>query len=130
MEIQCRNLQYEEEYNKLLLNKKKLEESGGTITSQFEKMMETNLLSKTIQLSTVFHLLSNGCPMTDYPKMTKYLSFIQVPKFPSSHWSLSSGWEWGKYLAQVEKDDMKEKIANATFLSLSLDEVMDIDNTS
>ena len=41
-----------------------------------------------------------------------------------------SGWEWGKYIAQVEKDDMKEKIANATFLSLSLDEVTAIDNTS
>ena len=67
--------------------------------------------------------------MTDYPKMMKYLSFIQVPIFPSSHWSLSSGWECGKYLAQV-KDDIKEKIANATFLSLSLDEVMNIDNTS
>ena len=61
--------------------------------------------------------------MTNYPKMTKYLYFIQVPNFPSSHWSLLSGWEWGKYLAQVEKDDMKEKIANATFLTLSLDEV-------
>ena len=92
--------------------------------------METNLLSKTIQLSIVFHILSNGRPMTNYPKMTKYLSFIQVPNFPSSHRSLSSGWEWGKYLAQVEKDDMKEKIENATFLSLSLDEVMTIDNTS
>ena len=45
--------------------------------------------------------------MIDYPKMTKYLSFIQVPNFPYSHWSLSSGWKWGKYLAQVEMDDMK-----------------------
>jgi hypothetical protein len=41
-----------------------------------------------------------------------------------------SGWEWEKYLAQVEKDDIKEKIANARFVSLSLDEVIAIDNTS
>ena len=108
------------EYNEFLLNKKKLKESEGTIKSQFGKMMETHFLSKTIQLSIVFHLLSNGRPMTDYPKMMKYLSFIQVPNFLTSHWSLLSGWERGKYLAQVEKDDMKEKIANATFLSLSL----------
>ena len=53
--------------------------------------------------------------MTNYPKMTKYLYFIQVPNFPYSPLSLSSGWECGKYLAQVEKDDIKEKIANATF---------------
>ena len=55
--------------------------------------------------------------------MKNYLSFIQVQNFQCSHWSLASGWEWGKYLSQVEKDDMKEKIANATSLSLSLDEV-------
>ena len=44
---QCRHIQYEEEYNKFLINKRKLEESGGTITSQYGKMMETNLLSNT-----------------------------------------------------------------------------------
>ena len=53
-----------------------------------------------------------------------------MPNFQSSHWSLSSGWEWGKYLAQVEKDDKKKNIANASFLSFSLNEVTTIDNTS
>ena len=41
-----------------------------------------------------------------------------------------SGWEWERYLSQVENDDLKEKIANARFFSLSLDEVTTIDNTS
>lgn len=68
--------------------------------------------------------------MTNYPYYMKLLSFLQVSNFPSSHWSVMSGWKWAKYLAQVEKDDMKEKIANARFLSLSLDEVTTIDNTS
>ena len=85
------------------------------MASQFGKMMESKLLSKMIQLSIVFHILSNGRPITDYPTMTKYLSFIQVQNFPSSRWSLSSGWEWGKYIAQVEKDHMKEKIAKGKF---------------
>ena len=92
--------------------------------------METNLLSNTIQLSIVFHILPNGHPMTNYPKMMKYISFIQLPNSPSSHFSLSSAWEWGKYLAQVENDDIKEKTTNATFLSLYLDEVTAIDNIS
>ena len=61
--------------------------------------------------------------------MTKYLSFIQVPNFPSSHWSLSSGREWGKYLAQVEKDDMKRRLQMLHFCQ-SLDVVTAIDNTS
>ena len=127
---QCRHKQYEIEYNKFLSNRRKLEESGGTITSQFGKMMEANLLSKTLQLSTVFYILSNGRPMIDYPKMSEYVSFINAPNYSSSHWSMTSGWEWAQYLAQVEKEDMKEKIASATFLSLSLDEVTAIDNTS
>ena len=50
--------------------------------------------------------------------------------FSSSHWSVTSGWEWAKYLAQVEKDDLKEKIANVGFFSLYLDEVTSIDNSS
>jgi hypothetical protein len=92
--------------------------------------MEINFLSKTIQLSIVFHILSKGRPMTDYPDYIKYLFFLQMPNFPSSHWSLTSGWEWAKYLAQVENDYMKEKIASARSMSLSLDEVTTIDNTS
>ena len=53
-----------------------------------------------------------------------------MPNFSYSHWSLTSVWEWEKYISQVEKDDMKEKIVGARFLSLSLDEVTTIDNTS
>ena len=68
--------------------------------------------------------------MKNYPKILKFLSFIKAPNFSSSHWSMTCGWEWAQYLAQVEKDDLKEHIANATFLSLSLDEVTAIDNTS
>ena len=75
-------------------------------------------------------MLSRGRPMTDYPNYKKYLSFLDVSNFPSSHWSVTSGWEWEKYPSQVEKDDLKEKIVNARFFSLSLDEVTTIDNTS
>ena len=68
--------------------------------------------------------------MTNYPNYQNYVSFLEVSNFPSSHWFVTSGWEWTKYLAQVEKDDLKEKIANAIFFSLYLDEVTTIDNTS
>jgi hypothetical protein len=127
---ECRHVKYADEYNKYLISKEKLEAGGGSITYLFEKTMEINLLSKTIQLSIIFHILSKGHPMKDYPYYMKYLSFLQILNFPSSYWSLMSGWEWEKYLAQVEKDDMKEKIASARFLSFSLDEVTTIDNTS
>lgn len=127
---ECQHAKFEGEYKKFLVSKGKLEASGGTITSLFGKTMEINLSSKMIQLCTIFQILSCGHPMKIYPNYMKYLYFLQVPNFPSCHWSIPSGWEWEKYLAQEEKDDMQEKIANDRFLSLSLDEVTTIDNTS
>ena len=100
-------MQYVEEYKKYLISKRKVEASGGTIISQFEKTMERSLLSKMIQLSTIFHILCEGRPMTDYPDHMKFISFLQLPNFPSSHWFVTSGWEWARYLAQVENDDLK-----------------------
>ena len=44
---ECQHVKYQEEYNKYLISKSKLEASGGTITSLFGKTMERNLLSKT-----------------------------------------------------------------------------------
>ena len=76
--------------------------------------MERNLVSKTTQLSIVFHILSR-CHPIDYPNYNNYVSFLEVSNSPSSHWYVTSGWEWARYLAQVEKDDLKEKIANAIF---------------
>jgi hypothetical protein len=64
---ECRHVKYVDEYNESLISNQKLEAGGGTITSLFEKTMERNLLYKTIQLSIVFHILSKGRPMTDYP---------------------------------------------------------------
>jgi hypothetical protein len=127
---ECQHVKYENEYNKYLISKGKLEASGGTITSLFGKMMEIILLSKPTQLSIVFHILYKGCLMIDYLDYKKYLSFLQVSNFPSSHWYITSGWEWERYITQVENDSMKEKIANARIFSFSLDDVTTIDNTS
>eukprot|EP01018_Ginkgo_biloba_P012269 Gb_00696 [translate_table: standard] len=127
---ECRHIKYANDYEQYLISKGKLEASKGTITSLFGKMMVTNLLSKTVQLSTVFHILSRGRPMTNFPEYMNFLSFLEVSNFPTSHWSISSGWEWERYIAQVEMEDLQEKIRTSRFLALSLDEVTAIDNTS
>jgi hypothetical protein len=72
-----------------------------------------------MKLSTIFQILSKGHSMKNYPNYMKYLSFLQVSNFPFSHSSIMSAWEWERYVAQVENDDMKENIVNARFLSLS-----------
>ena len=103
---ECRHVKYQEEYNKHLISKSKLEASGGTITSLFGKPMARNLLSKMTQLRIVFHILSRGCPMTDYPDYKNYVSFLEVSNFPSSHWSITSGWKWAKRGSHGESSSM------------------------
>lgn len=68
--------------------------------------------------------------MNDYPEYKELLSFHGVPNFPNSHWSVSSGWEWATYMSEVIKEDLREIVNRSQFISLSLDEVTAIDNTS
>ena len=75
------HVKYQEEYNKHLISKSKLDASGGTITSIFGKTMDINLLSKTVQLSTVLHILSIVCPMTDYLDDKNYVYFLELSNF-------------------------------------------------
>jgi len=63
---ECQQVQYEDEYKKFLVSKGKLKESGGTIIPIFGKMMEIIFLSKTIQLCTIFKILSSGRSMKYY----------------------------------------------------------------
>ncbi|KAH9291551.1 hypothetical protein KI387_043264, partial [Taxus chinensis] len=49
---------------------------------------------------------------------------------PQSHWSDTSSWEIAKCLSLVEKEDLKLCVQQAKYISLSLDEVTAVDNTS
>lgn len=91
--------------------------------------MEINSLSKMIQLSIVFHNISKGFPMKNYPHYINYLSFHKVLSFPSSYWSITSGWISTTYLAQVENDDIKKRFQMLSFLSISLNELRAIDDS-
>jgi len=53
---ECRHVKYQEEYNKHLISKSKLEASGGTITSLFGKTMEQIF---TIQDDAIKHCISH-----------------------------------------------------------------------
>lgn len=69
--------------------------------------MWTTLLAKTMQFLTIFKILKNGRPILDYLNYKSYLQFRGVHHFPCSHWLQSSAWEIVKYLAMVEKEDLK-----------------------
>lgn len=119
-------MDYEEHYQKM----SKIATCKGTLEAQFGKAMEAANLSKTIQMIVVFHILSRGHPMIDYPKYSSLLSYLNVPHYPYSHWSINPGWEWENCLVAVEKEDLKDKVKESNFIALSLDEVIAVDNTS
>ena len=68
--------------------------------------------------------------MTDYLEMSGLLHFLKVPNYPVSHWSINSGWEWASCIVQLEIEDVQSKIKESTFIALSLDKFMTIDNMS
>lgn len=57
-------------------------------------------------------------------------SFINIPNFPNNHWFEGSAYQMLKYLAIVEVEYLGEKVKRAQFISLSLEEMIIVDNTS
>ena len=68
--------------------------------------------------------------MRDFSEYGNLLSFLRVPHYPMSHWSIYIGWEMASYLAKVENQNVQERVKESKFISLSLDEVIVVDNTS
>ena len=67
-------------------------EVQGSINVIFAKASEVEERGKAVQLSNVFHILSRGRPMTNYPKMSGLLHFLKVHNYLVSHWSINSRW--------------------------------------
>ena len=75
----------------------------GSIEDFIGKATEVQNVGKVVQLGVVFYIFSRGRPMKDYPSMTALLHFLKTRNYPNSHWSVNSGWEWTRCLAQIEK---------------------------
>lgn len=102
----------------------------GFIEDFLGRVMEVENIRKFIQLSVILYILCRGHPMIDYPSITGLLHFLKVYNYLNIQWLVNSGQEWAAYLTQVEREDMKAKIKKSHFIALSLDEFMEIDNTS
>ncbi|KAH9323967.1 hypothetical protein KI387_043908 [Taxus chinensis] len=129
-EKECMHVRYAAEYEAEQKKHRHLLEKGGTITSHIGKMKETNLHAKFIQFSTLFQILKKGRAMSDFLDFKVLYQFNGMLNVPQSHWSESSGWEMAKCLSMIEKEDLKENVKKANFISLSIDEVTAVDNTA
>lgn len=106
---ECLHVKHALEYDENMQRNVKFVESRGSIEAQFGKIMVGVQLKKIVHLSVVFHIFTRGRPMIDYPEYNNLLSFLGVPNFPSTHWSINYGQEWASCLVEVEKQDLQEK---------------------
>ena len=86
--------------------------------------------AKGIQFVTIFHIMKRGRPMSYFGENRMLYQVIGLKNVPQSHLSDTSGWEIAKCLSMVEKEDMKLCVQKAKYISISLDEVTAVDNTS
>jgi hypothetical protein len=85
---------------------------------------------KLVQFQVLFWLLSEGHPMTQYAAFKELLTQLSVANFSRKHWSPDSGWEMAEALAHVVSETTKSILKQASFISVSADEVTMIDHES
>ncbi|KAH7428771.1 hypothetical protein KP509_09G016700 [Ceratopteris richardii] len=129
---ECRHLQNVDAYNSHLLLLEQSNENKRSFMHLFERKLKSDNEAILMQFSIVLHILSIGKPMSDYPKWRVPLNFIglRIQSFPTQYWTESSGWEFAKAMGEVIKSNLKISLSNATFISISLDEVTARDCTS
>lgn len=87
----CAHKRYYDEWLEFQKQKKALEEIGGTITAQFEKWLNTILVSKILQFFVIFTILKKGKPMIDFIDYKILFMLTNVQNLPSAHWLDRSG---------------------------------------
>ncbi|KAH7405300.1 hypothetical protein KP509_15G064700 [Ceratopteris richardii] len=129
---ECRHLQNVDTYNSHLLLLEQSNENKRSFMHLFERKLKSDNEAILMQFSIVLHILSIGKPMSDYPKWRVPLNFIglRIQSFPTQYWTESSGWEFAKAMGEVIKSNLKKSLSDATFISISLDEVTARDCTS
>jgi hypothetical protein len=85
---------------------------------------------KLVQFASVYILLRDGRPMTDYSGMKDLVEFLEVPNCPRKHWGQSTGWGIAECLHEVVLERTQDVISSARFVSVSCDEVTSQNNES
>jgi hypothetical protein len=88
-----------------------------TILEQIQGCNTVESSKKRVQLATLFSILCDGRPMTEFVSLFKVYDFLSVPDLPQMHWSINSGWLMAKQIWDVVKKRMIEMIRSARFYS-------------
>jgi hypothetical protein len=99
------------------------------ISSFFPMMDKQLLLSKKIQYSIVFDLLTKGRQIIDFEGSMNLYYFLFEPSIPKKIWSNNYAWDMAKCIDAVLQEKVRSKLKNSPFISIILDEVKGNDNT-
>jgi hypothetical protein len=79
---------------------------------------------------TIFHLLQQGCSLTNYKSMWQLFIFFKVPNNPWYHWSDSNAWIMVECMHKIVLTNRQMTIQNTRFFSNSINEVTTVDYQS
>ena len=85
---------------------------------------------KRVQFATLFQLLTERRPMTEFEARFELYDFLEVPELPHKHWGLGSGWVMAEHLYDFVKQRIKTLVSSAAYFALSADETTACDNSS
>lgn len=77
---------------------------------------------KELQFRSVFHLLKNRRPITDYEFTLPFLEVCRCPPISDKHRSDTSAWEMAEAIDEVLVNLLRNEVAHVDFLGLSFDE--------
>jgi hypothetical protein len=103
---------------------------GDTFVDQLIGGLQGEEKRKGVQFSILFQILSHGRPMCDYERQQYLLRHLKVKNVPIKHWSKTSGWEMAEHLYASVLAALKVVVQFARIISISVDEVTTVDNTS
>jgi hypothetical protein len=83
-----------------------------------------------VQLASLFQTLRDGRPMIEYESRFKIYDFLTVPDLPRVHWSEGAGWLMAEHMYDIVKKKHRRMLAAASYMSLTTDETMAVDNCS
>jgi hypothetical protein len=86
--------------------------------------------NKYLQFVSIFHLLQQGKPMTNFEACKYLFQFLKVENCPRKHWSDTTGWTMVEAMHGIVLRAIKVFVQTTYFILVSCDEVMTLDNQS
>ncbi len=84
--------------------------------------------NKYLQFVSIFHLLQQGKPMTNFEACKNLFEFLKVENCSWKHWSNTTSWTMVEAMHSIVLRAIKLVVQTTQFILVSCDEVTTLDN--